>query len=300
MKNNSNMMTSRFWMKAWEEARKNSSSESSMIRSNSELIDYYSQYALRFDQLHSPVKRTQRVQQVLDILQHEGFLTPKSDVLDIGCGSGNYTLPFAELCSNVTAIDGALEMCRHLKSKVQCLDLKNIRVQHKLWEELDLVKEGMHKKFDLVFASMTEAISDYETLQAMNDASKENCCLVFWAGTASNKVRSELWEKIFNKPDPGYGTASVIYPFNLLYSLGYYPSIHFFDTEWMSEESIDQAIEGLTRFFWLYADLNSKIIDIITHYVNKNAVNGTLLQKTEATLGVVTWKVNKTKDAISI
>ena len=34
------------------------------------------------------------------------------------------------------------------------------------------------------------------------------------------------------------------------------------------------------------------ITDIITRYVNENAVNGTLLQKTEATLGVVTWKVS--------
>jgi len=28
---------------------------------------------------------------------------------------------------------------------------------------------------------MTEAVSDYKALEAMNGASKENCCLVFWA-----------------------------------------------------------------------------------------------------------------------
>ncbi len=287
------IMTSRFWIKAWEDARENNPSESAMIRSSAELIDYYNHFAPKYDQLHSPVKRTKRVQQVLDILLHEGFLTPETDVLDIGCGSGNYTLLFAEICASVTAIDGAKEMCRQLKNKVEHLGLNNIEVRHKLWEEIDLDKEGLHKKYDLVFASMTEAVSDYRALEAMNDVSKENCCLVFWAGTVTNKVRSALWEKIFKKPDPGYGTTSVIYPFNLLYSLGYYPAICFIDTEWTNEETADKAIEGLARFFWLYTDITPGIKDIITRYVDENAVNGTLLQKTEATLGVVTWKASR-------
>lgn len=286
-------MTPRFWIKAWEDARKCNPTESAMIRSSSELIDYYSHFAPKYDQLHSPVKRTQRVQQVLDILQHEGFLAPKADVLDIGCGSGNYTLPFSELCSSVVAIDGAEEMCRQLKNKVEHLGLKNIQVQYKLWEDIDLKEEGMYKKYDLVFASMTEAVSDYKALKAMNDASKENCCLVFWAGTVINEVRSELWEKIFNSPDPGYSATSVIYPFNLLYSLGYYPAIRFIDTEWTSEETVAKAIESLTRYYWLYTDITPGITDTITRYVNENAVKGNLLQKTEATLGVVTWKVSR-------
>lgn len=287
-----NIMTPRFWIKAWEDARKNNPTESAMIRSSAELIDYYNQFAPKYDQLHSPVKRTKRVQQVVDILQHEGFLAPETDVLDIGCGSGNYTIPFAELCVGVTAIDGAKEMCCQLKNKVEHLGFKNIEVRHKLWEEVDLGKEGMHKKYDLVFASMTEAVSDYRALEAMNDASKENCCLVFWAGAVTNKVRSELWEKIFNKPDPGYGTTSVIYPFNLLYSLGCYPAIRFIDSEWTNEETVDKAIEGLARFFWLYTDITPGITDTITRYVNENAFNGKLLQKTKATLGIVTWKVS--------
>lgn len=286
------IMTPRFWVKAWEDARKNNPTESAMIRSSAELIDYYNQFAPKYDQLHAPVKRTQRVQQVLDILQHEGFLTPAADVLDIGCGSGNYSLPFAEICASVTAIDGASEMCRQLKNKVGQLGLKNIDVKQNLWEELDLKKEGMYKQYNLAFASMTEAVSDYKTLEAMNGASKENCCLVFWAGTVVNEVRTELWEMIFNKPDPGYGTTSVIYPFNLLYSLGYYPAIRFINTAWTSEETTAKAIESLARFFWLYTDISPGITDIITRYVNDNAVNGTLLQKTEATLGIVTWKVS--------
>ena len=287
------IMTPAFWIKAWEEARKNNPAESAMIRSSAELIDYYSQFAQKFDRLYTPVKKTKRVQQVLDILQHEGFLSSEADVADIGCGSGNYSLPFSEICSSVTAIDGASEMCRQLKNKVEHLNLKNIEVLHKLWEEIDLNKEGMYKRYNLVFASMTEAVSDYKALEAMNRASKENCCLVFWAGPVTNKVRTELWKKIFNSPDPGYSTTSIIYPFNLLYSLGYYPSIRFIDTEWATEETADQAVESLARFFWLYTDISPGIEEIITRYVYENVVNGTLLQKTETTLGVVTWKVAK-------
>lgn len=285
------LMTPEYWVKAWQDARKNNAAEKHIIRSSSEMIEYWNHFAPKYDQLHSPIKKSPRVQEVINILQQEGFLNPQAKVLDIGCGPGNYSIPLAELCSSVTALDGASEMCRQLKKKVDQLGVRNIKVLNKLWEEIELDEEGMNKEFDLVFASMTEAVSDHATLNAMINASKENCCLVFWAAPGINKARTELWERIFNEPDPGFSMASVIYPFNLLYSLGYYPAIRFFDTEWSNEETLDEAIESLCRMFWLYTEINTEIETIIAQYVKEKAVNNIFVRKTETKLGIVTWQI---------
>jgi len=84
-------------------------------------------------------------------------------------------LPFAKEVKSVTALDGAIEMCRILEQKVEELGLDNIQVIHRLWEELDIEKEGLAEKFDLVFASMTPAVSDFETLDKLNQASSKYC-----------------------------------------------------------------------------------------------------------------------------
>lgn len=285
-------IAAKYWMDAWKEARENSISKKKVIRSNAEMIDYWNHFAPKYDRVHSQTKQSPRVKKVIEILQAEDFLSPQTELLDIGCGPGNYSLPLAEICRNVTALDGAVEMCRQLKNKVEISGINNITVMNRLWEEIDLDRELMVNKFDLVFASMTEAVSDFSTLEAMNQASRENCCLVFWAENGKNRARKELWELIFKEPDPGYGMASVIYPFNLLYSQGYYPSIRFIDSEWSTEEPVEEAIESLARLFWLYTDISPEIKDIIARYVGEHAEDGIFTRKTEAQLGVTTWKVN--------
>ncbi|MGM0653466.1 MAG: class I SAM-dependent methyltransferase [Bacillota bacterium] len=290
------LMTPDYWINAWADSRKNNPAENCFIRSSSEMIEYWNHFASKYDQVHSPLKNNPRVEEVINILQQEGFITPRAKVLDIGCGPGNYSIPLAELCSSITALDGAVEMCRQLKNNTGHLGIQNIKVLNKLWEEIDLKQENMVKKYDLVFASMTEAVSDYASLNAMINASKENCCLVFWAAAGINKARTELWQRIFNEPDPGFSMSSVIYPFNLLYSLGYYPAIRFINTEWSNEETVDEAVESLSQMFWLYIDINTKVENTITQYVKENAVNGTFMRKTEATLGIVTWKTSGAKE----
>ncbi len=285
-----------YWIKAWEEARERSVSKKKMIRSSTEMVEYWNHFAPKYDQVHSPVKQNPRVQKVIEILQAEEFLTPDTALLDIGCGPGNYSLPLAEICRSVTALDGAAGMCQQLQKKVGQLGIDNIEVMHRLWEEIDLEKEQMVNKYDLVFASMTEAVSDYPTLEAMNRASRDKCCLIFWADNGKNRARSELWELIFKEADPGYGMASVIYPFNLLYSLGYFPSMRFIDSEWSNEEPVEEAVDSLARLFWLYIDISPEIKDIISRYVKENAIDGVFKRKTEACLGVVTWKTFKEKE----
>jgi len=188
-------------------------------------------------------------------------------------------------------------LCRMLELNSHEQNINNIKVLHRLWEELDVEQEEMTGKYDLVLASMTTAVSDLETLKKMNQASANNCCLAFWAEKGSNRVQEELWRLIFNEKAPDYGMASVIYPFNLLYSLGYFPKIEFIDTEWSHQESPKEAVESLCHMFWLYTDITPRVKKIIEKYVDEKTRNGLFVRKTVARIGVVTWKKEQLQTA---
>lgn len=281
-----------FWKEAWLKSRRCFSGEAKLIRSDAEMIEYWNQFAPSYDQIHTSLKRSPRVEKVIAILQEENFISAETDVIDIGCGPGNFSLPLAQICRSVTALDGAPQMCLQLEKRIKALGITNIDLRSRLWEEMDIDQEGMYKKYDLAFASMTTAVSDFETLNQMNRVSRKNCCLIFWAENGTNRARQELWQLIFNEDGSGYGMTSVIYPFNLLYSLGYFPKIEFIDSAWSHEETIEEAVESLCRYFWLYSEITPKIKDIVHDYVSSKAVNGLFSRKTEAKLGVVTWRAD--------
>jgi 16S rRNA G527 N7-methylase RsmG len=287
-----------YWSEVWEETRKSFSIEARFIRSEAEMIDYWNQAASKYQQAHSTSVNNPRVEKLLAILNREKCISVDYDVLDIGCGPGNYSLPLADACRHVTALDSSVEMCRRLEQNIQAMGIENVKVLHRLWEKMDIAQEEMTAKYDLVLASMTTAVSDFKTLEKMNQASRANCCLAFWANKGINQVQEELWGLIFNEKAPDCGMVSVIYPFNLLFSLGFYPKIEFIDTEWTHCEPIDEAVESLCNYFWLYIDITPRVKKIIVNYVNKKAHDGFLTRGTYARIGIITWKAQQTQTAM--
>ncbi|MGQ9825906.1 MAG: class I SAM-dependent methyltransferase [Desulfotomaculales bacterium] len=281
-----------FWRRAWKKARNSSSYVRKRIRNEKEAIEFWNKLAPNYGK-HTSGRGRERLEKVIGLLEQEGILTPETEVLDVGCGPGTYALPFAERVKSVTALDGAEEMCRILKEKAKETGLENITVLVRMWEDVDIKKEGLASAFDLVFASMTPAVSDDETLLKLNQASRKYCCLISRAkGKFSSRTLEELWELIFKEKDTGRGHM-IIYPFNLLYSLGYYPTMRYLDSCWVQEEPIDQAVESLCRSFWLYTEITPQVKDTIARYVQERAVNGVFRQETQARLGIMTWRVDE-------
>jgi len=62
-------------------------------------------------------------------------IQPGWTVLDIGCGPGTLTIPFARKAASVTALDISGEMLRLLKSNAEKHGIANIRYIHRSWEE---------------------------------------------------------------------------------------------------------------------------------------------------------------------
>ena len=286
-----------FWRQAWDEAKRSAPCVKRIIRSADEVrqesVNYWNRFAPVYGK-YSLEHEKKRVAQIIHLLEREKLLTPETELLDIGCGPGNYTLPMAERVRAVTALDGAGEMCRLLKQKARENDLSNIEVLEQMWEDVDLEEAGMLRKFDLVFASMTPAIGNYETLLKMIEASRKYCCLIWWAGWTyyQDGLVQGLWERFFQEQED-YRGFDIIYPYNLLYSMGYCPSLKLEESfEWVEEETVEQAAERLNRFFWLYMDIDPQVKETIFRYVRDRADKGIWRQKTRACLGILIWRVD--------
>lgn len=285
-----------FWARVWEEARAGSDLLKKRIRTEEEVNAFWDRMAPVYEQAETADSRHDRVSRVLDLLEREELITGETRVLDIGCGPGTYALPFAARCKHITALDGAAEMCRQLENNALSLKLDNIVVINRLWEDVDLEGEGLNGQFDLVFASLSPAIFNLETLGKLNSASNKHCCLVTPAAEADNLARRELWEIVFKRKYRGSGSLPVVSLINLLFSLGYFPSVTFFDADHSRSDPVDEAVSRLCDTFWMFTELTAEVKEAITAYVRERAENGLFYHEIFVRLAMMTWQVDSRLD----
>jgi len=231
------------------------------------------------------------VRKVMNVLVREDLITPRSVILDVGCGPGTFTLPFSDHAESVVALDGSAEMCSCLEKRIQQEDRTNIRVVPQLWQDVDLRKEGWEGRFDLVFASLTPAISDSEAVDKLNRASRLHCCLISSVFDSFSKAREDLWRILLNEKGRKQGSRLQLI-FNLLFSMGCCPVIQYLDSDWVREETVEQAVERFSRAFWLYSELTPEIQAVIYEYVKERAVDGVFREILRRKLGIVCWSVD--------
>lgn len=281
-----------FWVKLWQDARENSPLTRRRCRSEKEMVENWNRRARWFAWRTGDDKGQQRRKAVLDILKREGVIGPEVKVLDIGAGPGNYAIPMARLCKQVTALEPAAEMVKILEDRARTERIENITIIQRTWQEVEVEKDGLAGQFDLVFASMTPGVRDPESVQKMLAASRKFCYLSAFSGQRWGQAYRDLWQRFFGE-DIGDNPGDIIYPFGLLYAMGYRPSLNFLTINRVDEEPIEKAIENLSRFFWNYMDITPEVKQTIEHYVKEHAENGVFRQETTFSIGMMLWRVDE-------
>ena len=105
------------------------------------------------------------------MIKEKNLLNENSKVLDIGCGTGRHLLEFSKFTSYVTGTDISSKMLDYAKEKLK--NVREAKFVHGNWMK-NFTKE---KEFDLVFASMTPAISKIEHIKRMCLISKKYCMM---------------------------------------------------------------------------------------------------------------------------
>ncbi|MFW5753354.1 MAG: class I SAM-dependent methyltransferase [Marinilabiliaceae bacterium] len=278
-----------FWENAWQASVKSSSRNQSGSDPEKQILRW-NRMAKWFSQRTASPEAEQRKNKIITLLEKEGALSPESRVLDIGAGPGNWTIPLARIAALVTALEPAGEMVRRLNERVAAEGLTNVQVDQRRWEEVDPEAENLTGQFDLVFASMTPGVSNPASLSKVIAASRGFCYLSRFSGQGWRKTHAELWREMFGE-DPGPNPGDIIYPFNLLYAMGFRPRLHFEYWTHDREETVEDAIENLRLFFEDHAPLTPEIEDKIKNYVETRATDGIFRQTQDVCQGIMLWDV---------
>ena len=279
-----------FWLEAWQEHRDNSLRSRRILMP--EEVEFWNASADKMKRWSEEARSVERVKKVIRWLRQQGIAISDMRILDIGAGTGSFAIPFTQQGGRVTALEPAEELVKIMKENMKNEGVEELFIISEKWEDISPDKEGMKGQFDLVFASLTPAVYDKETLGKMNACSKEWCFLCEFAGRRRNRVQEELWFKIFNEHMP-LQEHNILYPLNYLYSLGYSPSLKLWREYWMEEILEDEAAANLVNLFSLYTEVTSGIKTKIADYLSKKVRKGFLSEEYQSLVGMIAWNVNE-------
>lgn len=161
-------------------------------------------------------------------------------LLDVGCGPGTFSLPFAPLVKQVFAFDFSVNMIEALEKNAKKLDIENITsFTHDMetsWDDVPVC--------DVVLASRCLEVDNMKAvLKELDSHAKKTVYLTYKVGKSylDEQVLDVIERKITPKPD-------YIYIVNILYSMGINAKVEFITpngsacTEVMDEEEYIQSL----------------------------------------------------------
>jgi SAM-dependent methyltransferase len=93
---------------------------------------YWSRFALNYDQRrHSGHGLGEELEIVLDLIE------PSMSVLEIGAGTGAFTLPIARKAASVTVVEPSPSMIRILEEKLRRHDIRNVAIRQGRWQDTE-------------------------------------------------------------------------------------------------------------------------------------------------------------------
>jgi SAM-dependent methyltransferase len=209
-------------------------------------------------------------------------LVPGDRVLDIGCGSGTFALPFARSAARVTGIDPSEVMLSRLQSAAEHAGIDNIRPLRTTWE--DYRPEG---HYDLVFSAFCPGIYDRQTFAKMEQASARSCCYVagdvgqfqllsqLWAVVSGERCSPEAWD--------------IAYPVDYLRKAGRNPRIRRFRHPSLQVASSRDVIDEFASYFRSFGDFRQTEYRKIRCFIDARSNGGRILLGKERTTWVVSW-----------
>ena len=246
---------------------------------------FWDTLAKRYPHFNTP-SMSKDVQEILAWIKEQGVAyAPQSTLLDIGSGTGTFSIPLALLHVKVTAIDPSANMLAILEEDAQNEGVLPLIETHQSdWDSFEV-----SSPYDIVLASMTPAIHDIFTIDKMIDASQKYGVFVSWGTYRINPFVDALLEA--HAPEERFSQTGSIKAEDVIERLEHkgmeYVSKRF-ETQWSDTYSLEEAMayakEQLERRN-IQGD-EEKIKAIIAHYAKHQALE----VSTKAEKVMLMWK----------
>ncbi|WP_276619355.1 class I SAM-dependent methyltransferase [Syntrophomonas wolfei] len=284
------LFTPEFWDRKWIEFKVKNATYRGQKKDAEE---YWNQRAEGF--ANSTIKsdsRQERTRDVFSFLEFFGIIKTDMTVLDIGSGPGSFAIPLAEQGARVVALDPASRMLEILQENLPPSTPGSVDCVQALWEDYDVEKQGWENKFDLVFASMSPGVNNLETLQKMMFCSRRWCYLSGFSGSRNYSLYNEVFKQITGEPYINHFN-DIIFPFNLLYTLGCEPGIKLSS----SSNQLNQKVTDFRKEIYEILEnrelLNTEAESVVEQLINRHASQGSIRQEVSSRVGMIIWQVVK-------
>ncbi len=240
-------------------------------------------------------KSDDRMVETVDYLEKKGLLLPKYDVADIGCGMGELSVAFAKRVHHVVGFDISEKMIQYSKEYAASEKQKNITLHTCDFQDLDIEKEDLKEKLDLVFRSLTPAIQDQKSLEKSIAMSKGYCCNITHV-SHNSQLEKRIAKELFNKePLQRWNGEWFHFLISTLKKMDYFPEISYYNRHqerkiYFDEEYLDLLTERLLDS----KEQNKRNKNQIRSWFQNNVTDdGFILDITDTCYGRTLWSIKK-------
>jgi len=182
-------------------------------------------------------------------------VTPQMSVLDVGAGTGRYTLALAPLARQVTAVEPNAAMLDFLRNDAREHGATNISCVQATWQD---APGDLHA--DIAICShVLYPIMDIVPFLAKLQAASLRACYISMRATPFDAITAPLWRHFHG--DERCFPPSYIQALDILYELGIYANVEVVNAPpglQFHYSSLDAAVEGLLEQLILPDDAQTR------------------------------------------
>jgi len=222
----------------------------------------------------------------LDAIKNFGIDFQDKTILDIGCGTGNFTFFVARKAKSVLGIDISSDMLKIFNQIKEEDNFENTSSKEMDFGEYDIEKNGFLKNFDIVTAIKTPAISSKEDVERMENCSKEWCIFVGFNSKMENLILDPILKLHDVHQTKLFKIENLI---TVLKEKGRKYHEFYFDDMWESDETKEEIFEkALARLEFLNVEpKKDEILNYLDTFESKLIKNIVKVNKC-----VICWRVN--------
>ncbi len=226
------------WAALWRQlvdAREQTPSKSSAARPARR--DRWHRRAAQFDEFSKD--QAERPSPIRDFLASR--VTASSTVLDIGAGTGRWSVFLAPRVHEVTALEPSPAMFDILRRNVEAASLSNVVTVHGSWPEADVAPQDVSLCAHAVYGSRDLPAF----VKRMIQVTRHICYLVLRMPAATG-IMAEAATRLWGQP---YDSPSFVVGYNVLLQMGLHPNVLIDPNSWKpwANSSLEEALADIKR-----------------------------------------------------